>query len=436
MKFQHKMCPLLSFVSAFAIAASLPLIGNAQRSPEQVLASPSASAEAIYKKVAQVRRATRDIQIDGRGEDWKQIPSFTLPNTAPGPDPSRKIIRLAIAPLPDALLIMAETAGRPSLEDQAFWFTIDFASPQGRDYQLGLSANGQHSLWIYDQQGAPRSAHLTGIEWAIGDVVEVRIPYDALAQVLPTGLASQLTGTKARPWVRVLSHTWDFHTRQDVAMGPAAASFRLLDGRFPLDTPVPKGETVSSIAPPFSGTWFVAAGSSGAEKTRRFSYNLEVLNVTGRPGPTESTKTNPEYFAWGQPIHSPVAGKVLRAKGDSPDTFPYFPAAQPSSPNEVFLEIGDSMGLYLSRFREGSVSLEAGVEVAAGQKLGEAGNSGSSLYPHLNLSLWRLPEAKQTLPLAFTQVRVGLNPVEKDPWARDMANWRLQEGYFVRPLQP
>ena len=55
--------------------------------------------------------------------------------------------------------------------------------------------------------------------------------------------------------------------------------------------------------------------------------------------------------------------------------------------NGVVLDHGDGWETQYSHLREGSVAVEVGQEVAAGERLGEIGLSGRSVFPHLELQV-------------------------------------------------
>jgi hypothetical protein len=191
---------------------------------------PAADREddAIQKRIDEVRKVALNVKIDGKAADWAGIPAFSDPKGDVN-DPSRDIVSAAIAPLEDALLVMVATAGKPSKDPGAFWFNIDFRGPRNHDVQIGIQGRGTSTLWVYDdplKEG--KQSELKGLEVALGDVVEVRIPYRALAAALPKTLATALTDEKARSWLRVWPFTGDPKTKKPLDHGPAVASYRLL----------------------------------------------------------------------------------------------------------------------------------------------------------------------------------------------------------------
>ncbi len=109
-------------------------------------------------------------------------------------------------------------------------------------------------------------------------------------------------------------------------------------------------------------------------------------------------------YAWGQPVYAPLDGIVVACSDGPPDrerismvrdlvALLIFPP-KPGSPfpayggNYVVLKCGNVYPL-LAHLRCGSVRVKAGDHVRVGDKLGEVGNSGSSIQPHLHFQVMR-----------------------------------------------
>ena len=412
-------------IAAAALAAPLAAAALA------ATAGDSDADAAIRARISQVKAIADKVAIDGSDADWTGIPRFTG-FSGRSDDPSRHIVAVAIAPRSDDLLVMLRTAGKPSREDRAFWLNVDFAGAAAEDYQIGLRTNGQHVLWVWEEGKPERELQVTGIEYAVKDVVEIRIDYAALGRSLPPGLAAALRGPNARSWVRVSPFTWDARTREFVSWGAAVASFRLSLGDAPLDPPLPRAlPAARAIALPLKGQWRVCQGAFGIwTHQEAWAYDLDRVDATVHPSPERMSRDPATYFSWNEAVFAPAAAKVIRSRSTVAD-HPARGEMTQDLPNEVYLDLGGNVGLWLAHFKRGTSAFEAGRPVAAGQELGRIGHSGSSTWPHLHMGLWRTPEGRQTLPMALANVRVGLNPGRDDPWARSLGRWEIREGFLV-----
>lgn len=131
-----------------------------------------------------------------------------------------------------------------------------------------------------------------------------------------------------------------------------------------------------------------------------------------------------ETYAWGQPVFAPLDGVVVACGDGTPDrqlismirdlvVLLAFPpkAGSPFSAfggNYVVLECGTVYPL-LAHLRCGSVRVSVGDRVQAGDQLGEIGNSGSSLQPHLHFQVMSsanpFPLFENLLPFRLREVQ-------------------------------
>jgi hypothetical protein len=165
---------------------------------------------------------------------------------------------------------------------------------------------------------------------------------------------------------------------------------------------LPAGPTVELAWPLPAGDYMIANGganlsvSSHAETLdlavprRRIwhgqSYGVDIvaLNAAGRSVGGWLPSDADAYAVQGRPVLAPCPGKVLAARdGLSDNRVPEMPAL-PDPGNYVLLRCGE-YDVLLAHFRRGSLAASAGQTVKVGQKMGEAGNSGSSSEPHLHI---------------------------------------------------
>jgi hypothetical protein len=192
------------------------------------------------------------------------------------------------------------------------------------------------------------------------------------------------------------------------------------------------------LALPFRGTWL--ARNSPARKvpshgTHLFAttYAMDFIAVRGRRTADirdwralVSTEPVERFFAFGQPVLAPAAGRVVSVLDGVPDLVarrsqvsrvPYVltqgararRGAAGIAGNHVILELADGAGfVVLAHLRAGSVQVRAGEPVAAGRMLGECGNSGNSMQPHLHIQVMDAadPFTARGRPMAFRDYQV------------------------------
>jgi hypothetical protein len=138
-----------------------------------------------------------------------------------------------------------------------------------------------------------------------------------------------------------------------------------------------------------------------------------------------------EWHGWGQPIFAPFDGVAVQARDGVPDRTPinlikdmlltilptslFAPRGAVSdlsrfAGNYVLLQKGPIYAL-LAHFRHHSLRVRPGQIVKAGQPLGEVGNSGNSLVPHLHFQVSDGPDLFKAKPVPFRLSQF-------DRWAR------------------
>ena len=116
-------------------------------------------------------------------------------------------------------------------------------------------------------------------------------------------------------------------------------------------------------------------------------------------------------YTWSAPVYSPVKGEVVEVWNTAKDrlslcmSYDLFrlmankPALKEGfsafGGNYVVIRNGN-FHVLLCHMKEGSVCVQVGEEVETGQKLGEVGNSGSSIQPHLHVQVMK---SKDIFPL-------------------------------------
>jgi len=207
---------------------------------------------------------------------------------------------------------------------------------------------------------------------------------------------------------------WSFEMAFDAEDTIVGGNIRPLTDPLPPD-PKAGYRTQTALRFPLAGEWFVFWGGD-TERTnyhvrapaQRHAYDL----VVWRDGGTHrgAGAANDDYWAWGQWIVAPAAGEVVAAVDGIADSQPLTGAVNETDPagNHVLIDVGHGEYLLLAHFQQGSVAVEAGDRVEAGQQLGLIGSSGNSSEPHLHVHLQDSPVPLEGdgLPLAFADLVV------------------------------
>jgi hypothetical protein len=399
------------------------------------VAAGPATMPSVEQRIEKLRPRADMIRIDGKADDWAGVPSYADPAGDAGKKPALDLVRTAIAPRADDLLIMIETAGRPIALASSYAFDIDLVGSPEPELQISIGKPGETTALIYERGKDAQPKPIKGVQAAIAQVVEVRIPYASLIDVLPPAVGQELK-KNPRAWVRVMPVTVDAFAKSFADFGAAAASYRLVKDLH-IDPPLPgSDETPLKMPLPVAGRWMMHQGPFG-QVTHQDIWAYDLVKVDGafRPSKVLNSTKNEDYFGWDQTVTATLGGRVIRAHAEATDHTPPKQADKDAPVNEVYLQVARDTALNLAHFHQNTVTAKEGDTIALGSPLGGVGNSGYSSIPHLHLAAWRLPSGEKTVPIIFANVRVGLNAVDDDYWARDLDEWSPREGMVVQGMQ-
>lgn len=194
---------------------------------------------------------------------------------------------------------------------------------------------------------------------------------------------------------------------------------------------------------PFDGLWVVVWGGDTVIEnyhivapSQRYAYDLLIW----KDGSTHEGDgaVNEDYYAFGQTLYAPADGEVISAVNDLPDVMPQLGSDPVNvAGNHVIIKVAEGEYLLIAHMQEGSVLVEAGDMVTAGQEIGRVGNSGNTTEPHIHIHLQDQPDFytydeegnvngvsdTRGLPLYFSDMLVNGEPVDRDS---------LQSDTFVR----
>ena len=155
-------------------------------------------------------------------------------------------------------------------------------------------------------------------------------------------------------------------------------------------------ETKTPLQLPFEGEWVIFWGGRELEdnyhaftRDQRFAYDILMME----DGKTHrgAGEACDDYHCWDAPVLAPATGVVVSSANDVEDNEPGVLNPRRPLGNHVILDHGNGEYSFLAHFREGSLQVDTGDRVEAGQLLGRCGNSGNTTEPHIHYHLQDSP---------------------------------------------
>lgn len=185
----------------------------------------------------------------------------------------------------------------------------------------------------------------------------------------------------------------------------------------------PPSEPVDLEFPFAAGRYWVVQGGSSIFGNRHvsllgdetsdargeaFGVDLVELNSWGARAAGLLPRDLEKYVMFGRTVCAPMEGRVVATEDTMPDHPPPEHDAENPPGNCVWLSDGDVVVL-LAHLRRGSVRVEPGDRVEAGDPVAAVGNSGRTTEPHLHIHAQRPADegprhSGDPLPLAFDGV--------------------------------
>lgn len=153
---------------------------------------------------------------------------------------------------------------------------------------------------------------------------------------------------------------------------------------------------------PAAGVLTVTQGFAGKLSHRgpwQHALDFELRDAAGLAHARGAGARLEDFHTFGLPVGAPDAGTVLRVVDDVNDNAPGICNFARSWGNHVVLRLDGGAQVTLAHFRHKGIHVVPGQRVAAGQLLGECGNSGRSPVPHIHLQVQAGPHpGAPTLP--------------------------------------
>lgn len=155
----------------------------------------------------------------------------------------------------------------------------------------------------------------------------------------------------------------------------------------------------------------------------RYAYDFVQIDKQGRMRKGEAEQPS-DWYCFGTPVFAPGDGVVVKMNDGVQDNSPSYrwrPDMQTVMKdvlliggNHVMIDHGNGEFSWLAHLKQGSVGVKVGDRVKRGQKLGEVGNSGDSMFPHLHYQLQSDNYLGEGLPSYFMNYQriVGGKPLD------------------------
>jgi hypothetical protein len=190
------------------------------------------------------------------------------------------------------------------------------------------------------------------------------------------------------------------------------------------DLPYPNDDHVSQVTfeLPFDGLWYVVWGGMDelsnyhqAHSNQAYAYDIVVWKDGGTCAePCEAVE---DYFVYGLPLLAPADAEVVVAVDGNPDMLPGVETDTVNlAGNHVCLEVSDDEFVFIAHMQPGSVAVQVGDMVAAGDVLGAVGNSGNTSEPHIHIHMQDAVDFYtdvESMPMDYSNLVIDGTPTDQ-----------------------
>lgn len=171
---------------------------------------------------------------------------------------------------------------------------------------------------------------------------------------------------------------------------------------------------------PFDGQWVTLAGGDDRSTNyhvttmaHRWGYDFAPV-VDGNRFEGDGSALE-DHHCYGAEVVAPVDGQVVEVRDGHQDNAPGDYDPNNILGNYVIIEAGPDEYLFMGHMRESSIAVSSDQSIAAGDPVGECGNSGRTNTPHLHVHLQNSAEfpLAESLPLRFTDYLADGEPVDE-----------------------
>lgn len=193
-------------------------------------------------------------------------------------------------------------------------------------------------------------------------------------------------------------------------------------------------ENIPTMQLPFDGEW-ASINSPGHDK---FAFDFVAVSNSDKKSYSKKSLlhnlfigvTVEDWFGWSKPIYSPMEGEVIEVSDGWPDEkiVHYFKSIikmvfnrpklqqdiRPFAGNYVIIK-SEICYIFIAHMRCGSIKIFKGQKVSTGQIIGEVGNSGYSLAPHIHFQVMDAPDTLKANIIPFKVTK--FEKYQDDSWS-------------------
>ena len=129
--------------------------------------------------------------------------------------------------------------------------------------------------------------------------------------------------------------------------------------------------------------------ASGASRSMRYAMDVVEIDRRGTSAIGFIPERNDRYRIWERPVVSPCDGVVAHVERNVEDNSAFGSNRPYGLGNHVVIRATDDVFVVLGHLRHGTLEVEAGVSIRAGDPIAAAGNSGWTERPHLHMQAMR-----------------------------------------------
>ena len=152
-------------------------------------------------------------------------------------------------------------------------------------------------------------------------------------------------------------------------------------------------EAIELEFPLKEGVYFIGQGGAHVQvnyhhayESQQYAVDIVKIDKWGVRATGIYPGDNSKYRIYGDGIYSPCTGEVVEAEQELPDLNPPQTNPEKAAGNHVALQCeGTEAQVWIAHMQQDSLTVKAGEQVEAGEKLGLVGNSGNTSEPHVHI---------------------------------------------------